>query len=310
MENNEKVININVKHYKIKLTTPKKKKEKKIKKIIILLICIIFTLIVLYFLFVSLKNIILWRNDSKDNNKQADEIREQTNIEEIQDNDKTEIVKENNNNNTNNNNTNNTINNDYWYYVKFPLINVDFKELKKKNSDTVAWINVNNTNINYPVVQANDNEYYLNHSFNKQYNDAGWVFLDCRNNKDFSDKNSIIYAHSRLDKTMFGSLSKALKNSWYQNKDNHIIRISNEYENSLYQIFSVYVIQTENYYITPRFDTNKDYQDFLDIMKGRSIYNFNTNIGTNDRIITLSTCYDDDRKTVVHAKLIKRELRK
>ena len=198
---------------------------------------------------------------------------------------------------------------DYWYYVKFPLISVDFSELVKKNSDTVAWINVNNTNINYPVVQASDNDYYLNRSYDKSYNEAGWVFMDYRNNNNLDNKNTILYAHSRLDKTMFGSLSKTLKSDWYTNKDNHIIRISTPEENALYQIFSVYVIEEESYYINTNFSTSEEYLVFLNRLRNRSKYNFNTNLSVDDKILTLSTCYSDTERTVVHAKLLKRELR-
>ena len=194
-------------------------------------------------------------------------------------------------------------------YSNVSYLNVDFSNLLEQNSDTVGWIKVEGTKVNYSVVQGDDNDFYLDHSYDKSYNEAGWVFLDYRNDSSFSDKNTIIYAHSRLDKTMFGSLSKTLKPEWYENKDNHIIRISNEKENSLWQIFSVYVIETESYYITTNFNSDEEYLTFLETMKSRSRYDFNANLSASDRIITLSTCYDDDRKTVVHAKLIKRELK-
>ena len=195
---------------------------------------------------------------------------------------------------------------DYWYYVKFPLISVNFQDLMKKNSDTVGWINVNHTNINYPFVQTNDNDYYLTHSYDQSLNDAGWVFLDFRNNPKLQDKNNIIYAHSRLDKTMFGSLSKVLKSNWYTKKENHIIRISTPDEDSLWQIFSVYVIKEETYYITTSFANDREYQKFLNTIKDRSRYDFHTTVDSNDKILTLSTCYSDTKRTVVHAKLIKR----
>ncbi len=201
------------------------------------------------------------------------------------------------------------ITSDYWYYITFPLINVDIQKLKEKNGDTIGWINVNNTNINYPYVQSSDNNYYLNHSYDKTYNDAGWVFLDYRNNSALTDKNNIIYAHSRLDKTMFGSLSKTLKSDWYTNKDNHIIRLSTETENTLWQIFSVYKTPVESYYITTNFATDEEYENFLNTIKNRSLYNFNTNLTKEDRVLTLSTCYSDTERTVVHAKLIKRSTR-
>lgn len=85
------------------------------------------------------------------------------------------------------------------------MINVNFDDLKKTNSDVIGWLKVNGININYPFVQGKDNNYYLTHGFNKSYNDAGWIFFDYRNNNT-NNKNTIIYAHSILDKTMFESL--------------------------------------------------------------------------------------------------------
>lgn len=270
------------------------KKRRRVK----LWVWVVIATILLSTVFISIGKIILWQLDNNKSKGIKDEVDTIAEVDEIEDNENTELINEPTDQNS-----------DYWYYISFPLINVDFNELKKKNSDTVAWINVNNTNINYPIVQTSDNDFYLDHSYDKSYNEAGWVFLDYRNDSSFSDKNTIIYAHSRLDKTMFGSLSKTLKPEWYENKDNHIIRISNEKENSLWQIFSVYVIETESYYITTNFNSDEEYLTFLETMKSRSRYDFDTNLSASDRIITLSTCYDDDRKTVVHAKLIKRELK-
>ena len=77
------------------------------------------------------------------------------------------------------------------------LIDVDFTELKQTNSDVIGWIQVNGTNINYPFVQTNDNSYYLTHAFNKSYNDAGWVFLDYRNN-DTNNRNIVTDSSHRI----------------------------------------------------------------------------------------------------------------
>ena len=256
----------------------------------VLLLIVLFAIIV-----VCLVKIVFWLKDNKTTSEVVNDITNNTNIEEKKDDENTELV----------NKEENTTS-DYWYYIKFPLIDVDINKLKEKNSDTVGWINVNNTNINYPYVQGKDNNYYLDHSFNKKYNEAGWVFLDYRNDKNLSNKNNILYAHSRLDKTMFGSLSKTLKSNWYNNKDNHIIRLSAETENTMWQIFSVYKIPEETYYITTNFNSDNDYQKFLNTIKERSIHNFSTNLTTDDKILTLSTSYSDTERTVVHAKLIKR----
>jgi len=239
-----------------------------------------------------------WCLDNNNTDKNIDDIEKITEIQEVKDSNSTELVNEPTNQES-----------DYWYYVKMPLIQVDFNELIKKNSDTVGWIQVNNTNINYPIVQTQDNDYYLDHSYDKSSNEAGWVFMDFRNDANFTNKNTIIYAHSRLDKTMFGSLSKALKSNWYENKDNHIIKISTPTENSLWQIFSVYKIEAENFYITTEFDSSTTYLDFLNTIKNRSKYNFDTILSETDTIITLSTCYSDTERTVVHAKKIKKSIR-
>lgn len=187
------------------------------------------------------------------------------------------------------------------------LINVDLTELKKMNNETVAWIYLKGTNINYPIVQTNDNKFYLNHSFDKSYNNAGWLFMDYRNNSNNYDANTIIYAHNRKDKAMFGSLDELLTNEWYNNLDNRVIRMSSDYNNTLWQIFSVYVIKTTSDYLKTNFINESEYQNFLNLLKDRSYSNFNINVSSNDKILTLSTCHGNEKKLVVHAKLIKIE---
>ena len=273
-----------------------KKKKRYLKRWVWTTFLIIFLLIIAFSLF----KIFFWAKDNKDTKSVINDISNNTKVEETKDDENTELINEPETKDETN---------DYWYYIKQPLINVDINALKEKNKDTVGWINVNNTNINYPYVQGKDNKYYLNHSYDKSYNEAGWVFLDYRNNSTLSDKNNILYAHSRLDKTMFGSLSKTLKSNWYNNKDNHIIRLSTEIENTMWQIFSVYKIPEETYYITTNFSNDSEYEKFLNIIKERSIHNFNTDININDKVLTLSTCYSDTERTVVHAKLIKRSSR-
>ena len=103
---------------------------------------------------------------------------------------------------------------------------------------------------------------------------------------------------------MFGSLKDTLKSSWQNNKDNYIIKISTEKENSIWQIFSVYKIATTSDYLQTTFSDN-EFESFISLIKGRSSYNFETNVTNEDKVLTLSTCYNDNDKMVVHAKLIK-----
>lgn len=200
---------------------------------------------------------------------------------------------------------------DYWDYIKMDMLSVNFDELLKKNPDTVGWIKVNGTNINYPVVQANNNDYYLYHAYDKSKNNAGWIFADFHNDMVNLSRNTIIYGHGRLNNTMFGSLKNILKSSWYDDKNNYIVKFSTLKENTLWQVFSIYSIEAEGYYITTSFKNNETYNDFLTVMKNRSIKDFNTSVNVNDKIITLSTCKDiaGKERVVLHAKLIKRELR-
>src|SRR5574344_2600357 len=257
-----------------------------------------FILLCLMILSYSIYNIVKWKLDSNNTNKQIKEVQETVKVEEVIDNENTEIIK--------------PVeeipkSNPYWDYIKMNMIDINFNELKSINSDVKGWIKVNGTNINYPFVQTNNNSYYLTHAFDKSYNSAGWVFMDYRNS--LNDKNTILYAHGRIDKTMFGSLKNILKSELYNKSNNYIIRISSEKENTLWQVFSVYHIPTTNDYLQIDFTNDDEYLLFLNNIKNRSIYNFNTTINEKDKILTLSTCYNKEEKMVMHAKLIKKEVK-
>ena len=122
------------------------------------------------------------------------------------------------------------------------------------------------------------------------------------------DKNTIIYAHARLDKTMFGSLKNVIKDEWLNDSSNFVVNLSTEHENTLWQVFSVYRIPTTSDYLQTEF-YNNEFSNFTKMLIDRSIYNFNTSVNKDDRILTLSTCYNNSDKVVLHAKLIKREIR-
>ncbi len=190
-------------------------------------------------------------------------------------------------------------------------VKIDFNKLKSMNQDTVGYIKVNNTNIEYIVVKGNNNDYYLNHNFEKKWNVAGWIFGDYRNHFDETDKNLIIYGHNTKDGSMFGSLITVLNKDWYENKDNYIITLVTEMGTYKYQVFSTYSIVPEDYYITTNFETNESFDQFVNKIKSRSIYNYDIDVTGEDRILTLSSCIGDGYKRVVlHAKLIEIEDRK
>ena len=179
---------------------------------------------------------------------------------------------------------------------------VDFKKLKSENSDVVAYIKVNNTNIEYPIVKTSNN-FYLNHSFDKSKNSRGWIFADYKNKFDNTDKNIVIYGHNMRDESMFGSLKNILNEEWYNNAENKNITFYTENGEYNYEIFSIYKIESEDYYIKTNFKNDEDYEKFLNTIKNRSIKNFDINLNINDKIITLSTCANNNKyRIVLHAK--------
>ena len=273
----------------------RKKKKLRFRKWVIVVFLLFFLSIFIF----SAYKLYSWHNDNKEIETIADDVVKDTKVKEKEDTENTENI-----------NPPEDASNDYWDYIKMNLLEVDFNELLKKNPDTVGWIEVKGTNINYPIVQTTDNSYYLNHAFDGSKNEAGWVFMDYRNDSVNFNQNTIIYAHSRLTGSMFGSLKNILNSSWYTNKNNHIIRLSTPTENTMWQVFSVYTIPKESYYITPSFNTVDSYSEFLNIIKGRSEVEFSGTVNTNDKVLTLSTCKDNfGNRIVMHAKLIKKEAR-
>lgn len=181
---------------------------------------------------------------------------------------------------------------------------IDFEKLKQINDETVAWIKVYGTNIEYPVVQSKDNDFYLKRNFNKKYNSGGWIFADYKNKFDGTDKNIVIYGHNMKDNSMFGTLKNILKEEWYNKEENYIIGLITEQELRKYQVFSIYKIQNEDYYITTSF-SDDEFIKFIETLKQRSIKDFNIEITAQDSLLTLSTCANNNKyRVVLHAKRI------
>ncbi len=169
---------------------------------------------------------------------------------------------------------------------------LDFSSLKKKNTDTVGWLEIKDTSINYPLVQTNNNNYYLTHSFDKSNNVNGWVFVNYINNKDFSDQNTTIFAHD--------SLFKPLKNIYNSNnKDNFNIYIYLEDKVYIYEVFSLYITDSYNVEILKDNLSNDVLQQVIE----DSSYDYNVEVDENDHILTLSTCFNEgEKRIIVHAK--------
>lgn len=190
------------------------------------------------------------------------------------------------------------------YYTNYKQV---FNELMKKNDDTVGYLMVNNTKINYPIVQASTNSYYLNRDFNKRKNSMGWIFMDYRNNPTNLDKNTIIYGHNIKQGIMFGTLKYALNSSWYRKESNQIITFNTPTKNMKWHIFSIYKIPATEDYLKTEFANDDEYMNFVNMLKSRSLYDFNVKIDASSKILTLSTCFSHTTRHVVHAVLIEEE---
>ena len=185
------------------------------------------------------------------------------------------------------------------YYINYSRV---IEDLLKINSDTVGWLKVNNTKIDYPVVQNKDsNSYYLNRDFRQNKNSMGWIFMDYRNNPDNLDKNTIIYGHNIKTGIMFGTLKNTLSSSWYKNSENYVISFNTKNETINWRIFSLYRTDVTNDYLATEFNNDDEFNNFVNMLKSRSIYNFNTEVNSSDKILTLSSCVGSSQRVVIHA---------
>lgn len=189
------------------------------------------------------------------------------------------------------------------------ITNMELASLLSVNEDVIGELKVNNTNVDYPVVQTTDNDYYLKHNINRENTANGWIFMDYRNNSMNLDKNNIIYGHNMYySGVMFGTLHKTANKSWYTNPENQIITYNTLYENMSFKIFSIYRVPKTNDYLKVFFNTDEEYLEFIDMITKRSIYNFNVPISADSKIITLSTCSNNGTKRlVIHAVLIEKD---
>ncbi|MCX4364869.1 MAG: class B sortase [Bacilli bacterium] len=190
------------------------------------------------------------------------------------------------------------------YYVNYSQA---FQKLLKKNDDTVGWLEVNNTRIKYPVVQADTNSYYLNRDFNKKKNSMGWIFMDYRNDPVDLDRNTIIYGHNIKTGIMFGTIKTMFNTSWYKKATNQIITFNTPTKNMKWKIFSIYQIKATEDYLKNDFESNEEFNKFIKMIKKRSIYNFKVDVKDSDKIITLSTCFSHTTRHVIHAVLVEEE---
>ncbi|MEZ4357514.1 MAG: class B sortase [Eubacteriales bacterium] len=180
---------------------------------------------------------------------------------------------------------------------------VDFNKLKKINSDIIAWIINDGTVINYPIVQGDDNTYYLTHLPNGTKNKLGSLFMDYRNSSDFSMRNTIIYGHHMKSGAMFASIVNYKKQSYYDKHPTmYLITPDTKYRIDL---FSGYVSSVDEDSFTINFIDDYAFETFVKERKEKSDFESDVQVTASDRIITLATCtYEfSNARYVLYGKL-------
>lgn len=187
-------------------------------------------------------------------------------------------------------------------------IRPQFNDLLSVNKNIVGWISADGTKLNNPILQAENNDFYLDHNFKERESRAGSVFMDYRNNVQDLNQNTILYGHAMKNSTMFGSLKNYL-NQQYAN-EHPVIYLDTLYEGYDVEVFAAYETTIDFYYIETEFTSNDTFLKFTDEIQTRSAIEMNVEIGPEDKILTLSTCKDsvmsDDHRFVVQGKLVKR----
>lgn len=182
---------------------------------------------------------------------------------------------------------------------------IDFEYLKTLSKDVAAWIQIPGTQVNYPVMQGSDNEYYLKRLYNGKYNSMGSIFIDAVNSLDFSDRNTILHGHNMKNGSMFASLLKYREQNYY---DSHPeILLYTESGDFKLEIISAYttISESESYKIS--FIGEDEFAEFVAEAASLSDFVSPVKYTPGDRLVTLSTCTTTGGYTeyryVVHALL-------
>lgn len=179
---------------------------------------------------------------------------------------------------------------------------IDFTQLLSVNSDIVGWLRIRALDISYPVVQGEDNDYYLHRTFEKTDNFAGCLFMNSYNMDDFTDQNTIIYGHNMKNGSMFGKL-KNFNDPEVFKKSRYFWIFTPEFIYQ-YRIFSAAVVDKTGLTYQIAF-TDEEFGQFINSAYSNSVVdNEGVTVTKDDRIVTLSTCTGDDAtRFVVMGKL-------
>lgn len=172
------------------------------------------------------------------------------------------------------------------------LEKVDISSLYQLNNQAIGWIQIPSITRSYPVAQGTDNSYYLTHTFTREENNAGSIFMDARNYSDFSDRNTIIYGHNMKNGTMFGMLNRFEKEEFYR-ENNSCFYLTTQSGVRAYQIFAVCLVPSDSLVYIVDFGGEVSFTDFLSYVDNHKLYSTGVVVLPTDYVVTLSTCTSD-----------------
>jgi len=181
---------------------------------------------------------------------------------------------------------------------------VKMRQDHNNNNDIVGYLKVGNTTIDYPVVQSSDNKYYLERDIDGRHDSAGSIYLDYENDVQRQDRNTVIYGHNMNRDYMFHSIRYFRDQAFFN--ENRFITFDTLYGNQTWEVFAFYKTDTKFKYIRVFFEDDDDFMNMVNEMKARSMYDTGVELTPNDRILTLSTCsnQETDTRLVVNARLV------
>lgn len=181
---------------------------------------------------------------------------------------------------------------------------VDYDALAAINPDFIGWLYLDGTVINYPVVQGEDNAYYLNHVFEGEQHKYGSIFMDSRNHARFSDTNTVIYGHRMNSGAMFGTLIEYKDQEYYE--QHPVFMLYTKEQVYRLEIFAAYEVAAKMENMPLNFSAEEEYQTYLNSAYEQSEIQTDVSVGVTDRIVTFSTCTktDKNKRFIVQAKLV------
>lgn len=184
------------------------------------------------------------------------------------------------------------------------MIDVDFSNLTKINSDVAGWIYVEGTDISYPIMYSGDDETYLRTTINKEHATAGSIFLEGYNLPDFSDSHSIVYGHNMRNLSMFGSLKLYKENEDYYDSHRYF-QIITPKAKMRFEIFSYFDTEPASWVYTVPYYDNQEFSDYINELLSHSYIKLdNYAIDSSDKVVTLSTCSGSEMRFTIHGKLV------